>query len=190
MHDLQQWSEDDVSIKSCASKTKQKSSTLPKNLHKAANSPTIQVLDAKSKKTIEIFKDKLNVRYKGVQATIDKNTEKHRDQIARKTIRIATKVKDPKNFKTKYKTIDGNFLTYMAHTARIQTFGKQLRLLRNNEVTFVPNPLIYGPCRPSGLSDHIACTSTRRSRPCLQSIPTRHNSQCSRRTRRRDCQRG
>ena len=48
-----------------------------------------------------------------------------------KTIRIATKVKDPRTFVQKYKTIDGKILTYTSHTAWVQTFGKQPRLLRN-----------------------------------------------------------
>ena len=123
---------------------------------------------AKSK-AIEIVKNKLNVRYKGLQTTVDKNTKKRIAQkVARKTIRIATKVKDPRTFEQKYKTIDGKILTYTTHTAWVQTFGKQPRLLRNSGVAFVPNPLIYGPCRPSRLSFYVAYKSARRSGPCLR----------------------
>ena len=88
-----------TNIKSREPKTK--STTLPKNLEKALSS-THQVTGAKSKKTIELIKNKLNVRYKGVQVTVDKNTEKRIDQVARKTIRLATKVNDP-TFEQKYK---------------------------------------------------------------------------------------
>ena len=86
--------------------------------------------------------------------------------MARKTIRLATKVKNPKTFEQKYKTIDGKILTYTPHTAWVQTFGKQPRLLRNSGTAFVPNPVKYGPCRPSRLSDCFAYKSARRTGPC------------------------
>ena len=54
------------------------------------------------------------------------------------------------------KTVDGKIFTYTPQTAWVQTFGKQPRLLRNSDAAFVPNPLIYGPCRPSRLSDYVA----------------------------------
>ena len=66
------------------------------------------------------------------------------------------------------KTIDEKKLTYTAHTAWVQSFGKQPRFLRNSEVEFDPNPLIYGPCRPSRLSDYVAYKSARRSGLCLR----------------------
>ena len=87
--------------------------------------------------------------------------------MARKTIRIATKVKNPKTFEQNYKTVDGKILTYTPHTSWVQTFGKQPRLSRNSGAAFVPNPLIYGPCRPSQLSDYVAYKSARRTGPCL-----------------------
>ena len=88
--------------------------------------------------------------------------------MARKTIRLATKVKNPKTFEQKYKTIDGKILTYTPHTAWVQSFGKQPRLLRNSGAAFVPNPVIYGPCRPSRLSYYVAYKSARRTGPCLR----------------------
>ena len=45
---------------------------------------------------------------------------------------------------------------------------KQPRLLRKSGVAFVPNPLTYGPCRPSRLSDDVAYKSARISGPCLR----------------------
>ena len=63
--------------------------------------------------------------------------------------------------------MDGNFLTYIPHTAWVQSFEKQPGLLRNSGIAFVSNPLIYGPCRRSGLSDYVAYKSARRSGPFL-----------------------
>ena len=68
----------------------------------------------------------------------------------------------------KYKTIDGTILTYTPHTAWVQIFGKQPRLLRNSGAALVPNLVLYGPCRPSRLSDYIAYKSARRTGPCLR----------------------
>ena len=139
---------------------------MPRNLT-STDLPLQKDTGSKSK-AMEILKDKLNVSYKGIQTRIDKNTKKRIDQVARKTIIKATKVKDPRTFEQKYKTIDGKILTYTPHTAWVQTFGKHPRLLRNSGAAFVPNPLIYGPCRPSGLSDYVAYKPARRSGPCLR----------------------
>ena len=162
LHDLQRWSEGEGSI----NKRDQK----PQMPLELTNSDvTTQQKDTGVKsKAIEKVKNKLNIRYKGLQTTVDKNTKKRIDQVARKTIRIATKVKDPRTFEQKYKTIDGKILTYTTHHAWVQTFGKLPRLLRNSGVAFVTNPLIYGPCRQSRLSDYVAYKSARRSGPCLR----------------------
>ena len=118
MHDLQRWSEDEVSINKPDQKLQ-----MPRYLTNP--DVTTQQKDTGGKsKSIEIVKDKLNVRYKGLQTTLDKNTKKRIDQVARKTIRIATKVKDPRTFEQKYKTINGKIPTYTPHTALVQTFGK------------------------------------------------------------------
>ena len=57
------------------------------------HSPT-QLETGAHSRPIELAKTKLNIRYKGVQRTIDKNIEKRIEQVARKTIRLATKVKN------------------------------------------------------------------------------------------------
>ena len=103
-----------------------------------------------------------------MQRTVDKNIQKRIEQVARKTIWLATKVQNSKTFEQKYKTIDGKILTLSPHTAWVQSFGKQPRLLRNSGTAFVPNPVIYGPCRPSRLSDYVAYKSARRTGPCLR----------------------
>ena len=127
-----------------------------------------QTPGAKYKRNIAINNDKLSNRYKGIQTLTDKNVSKRLEQVVRKTVRVATKVKDPKTFQQKYKTIYGKIFLYTPHTAWVQEFGKQPRLLRNNGFAFVPNPLIYGPCRHSRLSDYVAYKSARRSGVCLR----------------------
>ena len=118
-HELLRWSEDEVSI----NKRDQKP-LMPRDLTNSGVTKQQKDTGAKSK-AIEIIKNKLNVRYKGLQTTVDKNTKKRIDQVARKTIRIATKVKDPRTFEQKFTTKDGKLLTYTPHTAWVQTFGKQ-----------------------------------------------------------------
>ena len=94
----------------------------------------------------------LNVRCKGVQTQVEPNIAKRLKQVARKTIKLATKVEDPKTFEKK--TIEGKILINTPHKVWVQTQRKQPRLLRNSGFSFVPNPLLYGPCRPSRLSDN------------------------------------
>ena len=77
-------------------------------------------------------------------------------------------MKNPKTLEQRYITVDGKILTYTPHTAWVQTFGKQPRLLRNSGTAFAPNPLIYGPFIPSGLSDYVAYKSARRTGSCLR----------------------
>ena len=99
----------------------------------------------KTRKAVALEKERLNLRCKGIHHQTDPFLKKKVEQVARETVRLATKVKDPKTFEQKYKTIDGKILTYTRHTAWVQTKGKQPRVLRNSGFAFVPNPLIYGP---------------------------------------------
>ena len=103
MDDLQRWSDDKVSIK--------RRTPLPANLQIKIKSPPQQAWGAKTRRAIDIIKDELNVRYQGVHAPVDKSTKKTLEQTARKTVQIATKVKYPKTFEQKYKTVDGKTLT-------------------------------------------------------------------------------
>ena len=96
LHDLQRWSKNEVFMRRQETKLNPQ---MPKTLQ-IAKSPPQQHTGANSKVT-ETNKDRLNVRYKRVQATIDKSTKKRINQVARKTIRLATKVKDPKKIRTK-----------------------------------------------------------------------------------------
>ena len=52
-----------------------------------------------------------------MQTSTDKDISKRLKIVARKTIRMATIVKDPKTFQQKHKTIDGRILTYTPLTA-------------------------------------------------------------------------
>ena len=91
MHDLQRWSKDEVNINKRELKLQ-----MPRNMTKS-DLPTQKDTGAKSK-AIESVKDKINVRYKAIQPTVDKNMKNRIDQVAGKTVRIATKVKDPRTF--------------------------------------------------------------------------------------------
>ena len=76
--------------------------TLPTSLQVTNKSPSQKASGANTKRATEKIKDKLNIRYKNIQTSIDENTKKKRlKKVARKTIRIATKVKDPKTFEQK-----------------------------------------------------------------------------------------
>ena len=103
----------------------------------------------KTRYSLSKGKKALNLRYKGTQNQVDTNIKRHIQQVARKTVRLSTKVKDPKTFEQKYKTIDGKILMYIPHIAWVQTKGKQPRLLRNSGFPFAPNPKTYSPCGPS-----------------------------------------
>ena len=111
-------------------------------------------------------KETLSSRFKGTQPQVDLNTKKIK-QVARKAIKLATRVKDPKTFEQKYKTVDEKVLIYTPHTAWVQNSGKQPRLLRHSGFAFMPNTLIYGPCRPIRLSDYVAYKPARGLGPCL-----------------------
>ena len=80
MHYLQQWSEDEVSINK-----RQQLQLQPIG----ADKTTQPTSGAKRKRNIAINIDKLN-RYKGIQTSTDKNISKRLEQVARKTIRVAT----------------------------------------------------------------------------------------------------
>ena len=100
MYDLQHWSEDEVSIK-------QRQQLHPQSI--GAEETSKQTLATKRKRNIAIKIDKINNRYKGIQTFTDKNISKRLDQVARKKIRMATKVKDPKIFQQNMNNRRENF---------------------------------------------------------------------------------
>ena len=80
--------------------------------------------------------ESLDSNFEGIESQVDTNTRKKKQRVPRKTIRLATKVKDPKTIDQKYKTIDGTILIYAPHTAWVQT-EENNPLLRNNGFAFV-----------------------------------------------------
>ena len=113
MHDLQQWSENEVSINQ-----RQQLQLQPIG----ADKTTKPTSGAKRRRNVAINIDKINNRYKEYKHPPTKTLE----QVARKTIRVATKVKDTKTFQQKNKTIDGKILTYTPQSASVQAFENHL----------------------------------------------------------------
>ena len=95
-------------------------------------------------------------KLKGVLKTPDKLLRENRRQVAQKMVRIAQKVMESKQFQQIYKTQERKILSYTPLAVGIQTIGKQPRLLRNLGFAFVPNPKMYGNCRPTQLNDLVA----------------------------------
>ena len=77
MHDLQNWSEDEVSIN-------QRQQLQPQPI--AASKTPNQTPGAKCKRNIAINIDRVNNRYEGIQTLTDKNVSKRLEQVARKAI--------------------------------------------------------------------------------------------------------
>ena len=83
MNDLQQWSEDEVSIKR---------RTILLTRIQVTNKSHPQLA---SKRVTEIIKEKLSIKYERMQTPIDKKIKKSSEQVARNKIRLTTKVKKP-----------------------------------------------------------------------------------------------
>ena len=60
----------------------------------------------KTRRALALENKKLNVKYQGIQTQVEPNITQQIEQEARKTVKLATKVKDSKTFEQKYKTID------------------------------------------------------------------------------------
>ena len=86
MHDLQKWSEDEVTIR-----RRTPEPTVIQTPTNTANQQP-QITCFKNKQVLAIGKEKLNVRYKSVQALVERNIAKRIEQVARKTINLAIKV--------------------------------------------------------------------------------------------------
>ena len=106
-----------------------------------------------SKSPTSFLKD----RFKGPQTTINLNLGKRIEQVAKKSGTIARKTKNPGVFGAQFKIIEnGSIINYFPHTAWIQEDGKQPRVIRHDGLAFVPDPSIYGNCRPAQLKDFVA----------------------------------
>ena len=100
LHDLQRWLEDELSIKRRIPEP-----IAAENTGTVDNQPHTNT-GVKTRRTLALEKEKLNLRYKGFTIKLTRKKEKV-EQVARKTVTLATNVKDPKTFEEKYKTIDG-----------------------------------------------------------------------------------
>ena len=100
IHDLQKWSEDELCIKRRISEP-----IVAENTGIVDNRPHITT-GVKTRKAVALEK-RLYLRYKGIQQQTDPIIKKKVEQVARKTIRLATKVKDPKIFEQKNKRLMG-----------------------------------------------------------------------------------
>ena len=99
----------------------------------------------------------LKDRFKGPQNTIDPVLGKRIEQVARKSGTIARKTKNPGVFGSQFKVIEnGSIINYSPHTAWVREDGKQPRVIRHDGLAFVPDPRVYGKCRPAQLKDFVA----------------------------------
>ena len=105
-------------------------------------------------------------RFKGPQNTIDPKLSKRMEQVARKLGTIARKTKNPGVFGAQIKIIEnGSIINYSPHTAWVREDGKQPRVIRHDGLAFVPDPRVYGKCRPAQLKDFVAYKHLPRAKP-------------------------
>ena len=96
--------------------------------------------------------------------------------MARKLGTIARKTKNPGVFGAQFKIIEkGSFINYSSHTAWVREDGKQPRVIRHDGLAFVPNPRIYGKCRPAQLKDFVAYKHLPRAKPRISAAGTQHS---------------
>ena len=108
----------------------------------------------------------LKDRFKGPQNTIDPKLGKRMEQVARKSGTKARKTKNPGVFGAQFKVIEnGSIINYSRHTAWVREDGKQPRVIRHDGLAFVPDPRVYGKCRPAQLKDFVAYKHLPRAKP-------------------------
>ena len=108
----------------------------------------------------------LKDRFKGPAHTIDPKTGRRLEQVARKSGTIARKIKNPGTFGAQFKIIEnGSVQNYSPHTAWIREDGKQARVVRHDGLAFIPDPRVYGKCRPAAQKDFVAYKHLPRAKP-------------------------
>ena len=60
---------------------------------------------------------------------------------------------------------NGSIVNYSPHTAWVREDGKQPRVIRHDGIAFVPDPRVYGKCRPAALRDFVAYNHLPRAKP-------------------------
>ena len=94
-HELQKWSEDEITFKHGILEP-----TFVKQFS-TLDDPQRSSAAVKTRRALALEKEKLNLRSKGIQQQINPCKRKKFEKIARKTVRLATKVKEPSTFETK-----------------------------------------------------------------------------------------
>ena len=108
----------------------------------------------------------LKDRFKGPAHTINPKTGLRLEQVARKMGTIARKTNNPGTFGAQFKIIEkGAIMNYSPHTAWIREDGKQPRVIRHDGLAFIPDPRVYGKCRPAALKDFVAYKHLPRAKP-------------------------
>ena len=102
------------------------------------------------------------------------------EQVARKLGTIARKTKNPGVFSAQFKIIENwSIIIYSTHTPWVREDGKRPRVLKHDGLAFVPDPRVYGNCRPAQLKDFVAYKHLPRAKPRIsaagfdQTKPTR-----------------
>ena len=137
----------------------------------------IRLLTRQEKQTLQraplLF---LKDRFKGPAHTIDPKTGLRLEQIARKTGTIARKTKNLGTFGAQFKIIEnGAIINYSPHTAWIREDGKQPRVIRHDGLALIPDPRVYGKCRPAALKDFVAYKHLPRAKPHVSGKKTPNN---------------
>ena len=60
---------------------------------------------------------------------------------------------------------NGSIVNYSPHTAWIREDGKEPRVIKHDGLAFVPDPRVYGKCRPAALKDFVAYKHLSRAKP-------------------------
>ena len=108
----------------------------------------------------------LKDRFKGPQSTINPKLGQKLNQVARKLGTIARKIKKSDVFGAQFKFLEnGSISNYSPHTAWVREDGKQPRVIRHDGLAFVPDPRVYGKCRPAAPKDFVAYKHLPRAKP-------------------------
>ena len=137
------------------------------NIEKIKTRIPIHTLTPREKQKMErapiVF---LKDRFKGPQSTINPKLGQKIDQVARKSGTIARKIKKPGVFGAQFKILEnGSISKYSPHTAWVREDGKQPRVIRHDGLAFVPDPRVYGKCRPAALKYFVAYKHLPRAKP-------------------------
>ena len=69
-------------------------------------------------------------------------------------------------FGAQFKILEnGSISNYSPHTAWVREDGKQPRVIRHDGLAFVPDPRVYGKCRPAVLKDFVAYKHLPQAKP-------------------------